>query len=277
MKNINKTTAVEATTIREAIARVDAYRALSADKLEGLKANINNAVAAYGKTKTDDEKKLARLEVDKTISEYNSISAMLTMKQLNGSADALDTFLSFKDSGAYDSAKFSRGAVNYTPSYITASQWAGFNAALEKDYIISQEDMSEKAKEAITIPTIIPQSLVFQGALEVLELMCVRSLDFVSVAPSHAIEAPKKPTSAEILSQVNKVAELITGKNEDLYAWAAKAVVTFSAQYRAKKRIVKGASDSDYINLIFDIIRQKRVKIDGMAYASKASIFREKK
>lgn len=269
---------VSAESVRNAVAKLNEYRALNAGTLESLKKAIANAVKTLTEAKTDDAKAIAKDKALSAVADYNAAAALLTVKNLNALPDALEKYLTTSEAGSYDSAKLSRGSVTYEPAYVTASEWNAKNGALRALYELAATDPTEKAPEkSLFFPVVVPASLEFQGALEVLQVLCVRTLEFTNAAPLRATNAAAKPTNADLLGQVNKVAALVTGKDEDLYSWASRAVLTFSATYRAKKRIVKGASDADFINLIFDIIRQKRMKVDKMAFTSKASAFREAK
>lgn len=276
-KNVTTTEKI-AVSVREAVEKLNAFRALGEDTLTAKKSVIADGVSALASCKDEDTKILAKESILKAVADYNTAALMLTVKNLNATENALDVYLSTASAGVYSSAKFTRNAVTYEDAYVTASEWASKNRGLKSLYDLAMTDPSEKnGAKSLTFPEVVPASLAFQGAIEVLQVLCVRTLDFVAASPVRGTDAPSKPTNAQLLAQVNKVAELITGKNEDLYSWASKAVLTFSATYRAKKRMVKGAGDSDFINLIFDIIRQKRVNIDKMAFTSKASAFREAK
>lgn len=269
---------VSAESVRDAVEKLNAFRALSEDTLTAKKSVIADSVTALASCKDDDAKILAKESILKAVADYNAAALMLTVKNLNATENALDVYLSTASAGVYSSAKFSRNAVTYEDSYVTASEWASKNRSLKALYDLALTDPTEKSGEkSLSFPVIVPETLAFQGAIEVLQVLCVRTLDFVAATPMRGTDAPAKPTNAQLLAQVNKVAELITGKNEDLYSWSSKAVLTFSATYKAKKRTVKGAGDSEFINLIFDIIRQKRVNVDKMAFTSKASAFREVK
>lgn len=273
MKEIKKTTEEARKAIAEAIAHLNGYRSADAARLASEEEKISAAEKSFVDCKDEAKKPGLKLNLDTAIAQYNATASLIVAKSLNAAENPVDVFLNGNTAGQYEARKFSRGKVVKETVYLTATAWNAINNGLRDAKKTADEDPEEK-KKTIALPKVVPDTKEFQNVLEVIEALAVKSLDFINSAPT--VKTSGTVTVKAVTEKVNDLAKIITGKDEELFTWVGRAVITFSATYAAKKRIVKGAKDSDYINLIFDLIRQKRNNVDKMSFTSKASAFKEK-
>lgn len=236
---------------------------------------------------TTEKKEVAELKVNEALADYAAESAFNAVIRLNAafatqSKSPIEYFLTDDNAAAYGvkkkkyKTKEKRHELVDATEYITLSKWLDINATINAALKVIRDSADADLKKVyadVSIPQVVDDEATLCRSAAQLGVYVWKFLGFLK-EPIGFTNTGKKVSKRDITSAVNEAAKAITGKDEELYTWAADMVISTASSYKAKTRTVKIESDTYFIDLIADVLRASRMKSEKFNCSSRCTGFK---